>query len=187
MITIRHERSGDIAAREELLDAAFGVQRCEKTAERLREDRLPADGLSFVAIRAGDVVGTVRLWHVAAGPERPGLLLGPLAVDASCRRRGIGSALMRRALGEARRLGHRAVLLVGDAPYYGRFGFSAAKTGTLWMPGPYERHRLLARELTPGALDGASGLIGATGEFAPKPDLATLVAHATFTETARAA
>ena len=62
---------------------------------------------------------------------------------------------MRHAIAEARRLGHRAILLVGDAPYYGRFGFSAEKTGSLAMPGPYERHRLLALELDAGALDGA--------------------------------
>ena len=88
---------------------------------------------------------------------RPALLLGPLAVDPSLKNAGIGSALMRHAIAEARRLGHRAILLVGDAPYYGRFGFSAEKTGSLAMPGPYERHRLLALELVAGALDGACG------------------------------
>ena len=80
--------------------------------------------------------------------------------------RGIGAALMRRALREARRLGHGAVLLVGDAPYYGRFGFSAEKTGALWLPGPYARDRLLARELVAGALDGAHGLVSPTGRSA---------------------
>ena len=63
------------------------------------------------------------------------------------------------------------MLLVGDAPYYGRFGFTAEATGALWMPGPYERERLLARELVPGALDGARGLVRATGDAVPKPDL----------------
>ena len=91
-------------------------------------------------------------------------MLGPLAVDDAWRGLGIGAALMRRATEAAQRLGHKAVLLVGDAPYYGRFGFTAEKTGGLWMPGPYERDRLLARELLPGALDGARGLINATGE-----------------------
>ena len=76
----------------------------------------------------------------------------------------------------ARRLGHRAVLLVGDAPFYGRFGFAADKTAALWMPGRYEPDRLLAIELVPGALEGAHGLIGAAGEPAPKPDLNVLVA-----------
>ena len=72
--------------------------------------------------------------------------------------------------------GHRAIVLVGDAPYYGRFGFSAAQTGALWMPGPFERHRLLALELAPGALDGARGMLHAAGALAPEPDLALLAA-----------
>jgi predicted N-acetyltransferase YhbS len=187
MTTIRKERISDIDAREALLDRAFGDARYLKAAERLREDRLPADGLAFVAEHDRRVVGTVRLWHVSAGPTRPALLLGPLAVDDAWRGRGIGAALMRRATEAARRLDHTAMLLVGDAPYYGRFGFSAEKTGALWMPGPYERNRLLARELVPGALDGTRGLIAATGAPAPKPDLAALVAHAIHTETAHAA
>jgi len=143
----------------------------------LREGRLPADGLSLVAAERGRLIGTVRLWHVAAGPERPALLLGPLAVSPQRRNRGIGSALMRRALQEMRRLGHRAVILVGDAPYYSRFGFTAAKTKKLWLPGPFEADRLLGLELAPGALDGAHGLIGPTGRLAPKPDLAALAAR----------
>jgi predicted N-acetyltransferase YhbS len=187
MTTIRKERITDIDAREALLDRAFGTTRDLKAAERLREDRLPAEGLSFVAEQDRRVVGTVRLWHVSAGPARPALLLGPLAVDEAWRGRGIGASLMRRATEAARRRGHNAMLLVGDAPYYGRFGFSAGKTGGLWMPGPCERNRLLARELAPGALDGARGLIAATGALASKPDLAALVAHAIHTETARAA
>jgi predicted N-acetyltransferase YhbS len=177
MTTIRNERPIDIPARERLLDAAFGDSRFHKAAERLREGRLPAEGLSLVAENNGCVVGTVRLWHVSAGPARPVLLLGPLAVDDASRGLGIGAALMRRATEAAHQLGHKAILLVGDAPYYARFGFSAEKTGALWMPGPYERDRLLAREFVAGALDGARGLIGATGKRAPTPDLATLIAR----------
>jgi predicted N-acetyltransferase YhbS len=105
------------------------------------------------------------------------LLLGPVAVDSGFRGRGIGTALVRRALREARRLGHAAVLLVGDAPYYGRFGFSTEKTGALFMPGPFERHRLLGCELASGALDGARGLIHATGRPAPTPRHQSLTAR----------
>ena len=115
------------------------------------------------------------------------MLLGPLAVDDAWRGLGIGAALMRRATEAAQRLGHKAVLLVGDAPYYGRFGFTAEKTGGLWMPGPYERDRLLARELVPGALDGARGLINATGERTLIPDLAALIAGLARSRHARAA
>jgi predicted N-acetyltransferase YhbS len=113
---------------------------------------------------------------VSAGRERPALLLGPLAVAPDRRKRGIGSTLMHYALREAARRRYGAVLLVGDAAYYSRFGFSSEKTNALWLPGPYERHRLLGCELKPGALDGARGLISARGPLEQRPDLATLVA-----------
>jgi len=176
MIAIRDETLHDLEVRERLLDACFGEERLRKTCERLREGRLAADGLALVAERDGRVVGTVRLWHVAAGPGRPALMLGPVAVDPACQGLGIGSKLMRAALERARALGHAAVLLVGDAPYYARFGFSAQPTAALWLPGPYERERFLALELAPGALAGARGLVSATGAPAEKPDLAALVA-----------
>jgi predicted N-acetyltransferase YhbS len=177
MVTIREEKITDVAAREGLLDAAYGDARFSKTSERLREGRLPADGLSLVAVDHGRIVGTVRLWHVTAGPGRPTLLLGPLAVDPAHRNRGIGSTLVRRAIARARLAGHRTILLVGDAPYYGRFGFTAEKTGDLWLPGHFERDRLLALELRPQALSSARGMIAATGTFVPAPDLAILVAQ----------
>jgi predicted N-acetyltransferase YhbS len=176
MVTIRTECFSDAAGREALLDAAYGPSRFTKTSERLREGRLPAEQLAFVAVDQGRLVGTVRLWHVYAGPGRPALLLGPLAVHPDVRNRGIGSMLVQHAISAAQRLGHGAVLLVGDAPYYARFGFAADMTAALWMPGRYERDRLLALELRPGALAGARGLIGAAGALAPKPDLNVLVA-----------
>jgi predicted N-acetyltransferase YhbS len=176
VVTIREEKIADVAAREKLLDEAYGAARFAKASERLREGRLPADGLSLVAIDHGRLVGTVRLWNVSAGPDRAALLLGPLTVHPQVRNRGIGSALMRRAIARARLAGHAAILLVGDAAYYGRFGFSAAPTGELWMPGRYDRDRLLALELRPAAIAGARGLIGATGKAEPKPDLNLLIA-----------
>jgi predicted N-acetyltransferase YhbS len=176
MAIIREEKIADVAAREALLDLAYGACRFTKTSERLREGRRPADGLALVAVERGRVVGTVRLWHVTAGPGRAALLLGPLAVHPDYRNRGIGTALMRRAIAQARLAGHQAVLLVGDAPYYARFGFSIADTGALWMPGSFERDRLLGLELKPASLAGARGMIGATGQFAPKPDLNSLIA-----------
>jgi predicted N-acetyltransferase YhbS len=180
MITIRPETLADIAPREKLLDTAFGNCRFSKTAERLREGRLPASGLSFVACDGARVIGSVRLWHIAAGRSHPALLLGPLVVDCSWQRRGVGAALVHHVLREAHRCGHGAVLLVGDAPYYGRFGFSAESAERLWLPGPFERERLLGRELRAGALAGAQGLIAATGRLQPMPDLvAFLTAHLT--------
>ena len=136
------------AAREALLDRAMGLNWKRKSSQKLRRGRRPSEGLAFVARNAdGVLAGTVRLWDVATGDGRPALLLGPLAVDPSMKNAGIGKALMLHAISEAKRLGHQAILLVGDAEYYGRFGFSAEKTGALSMPGPYERHRFLALEL----------------------------------------
>ncbi len=178
MIQIRDEFHRDVEAREALLDAAFGESRFQKTCERLREGRLPAEGLSVAAEEDGRLVGTVRLWHVSAGPGRPALMLGPLAVAGDRQGAGLGGALIREALSRAAALGHRAVLLVGDAPYYERFGFSARDTGGLWLPGPYARDRFLALDLVPGALAGARGLVSATGRREDKPDLAALVATA---------
>ncbi|MHB2165419.1 GNAT family N-acetyltransferase [Alsobacter sp. R-9] len=176
-IIIRTETTADMPAREALLDAAFGPARFLKTCERLREGRLPAFALS-AEDEAGRLVGTVRLWPVAAGPGRPALMLGPLAVDAAARERGIGASLMRAGLNRAAGAGHGAVLLVGDAPYYARFGFSADLTEGLWMPGPVERERFLGLELQAGALAGARGFVSPTGMAAPRPDLAALVAAA---------
>jgi predicted N-acetyltransferase YhbS len=159
---IRAERASDVVAREALLDASFGEGRHARTCQRLRDGRAPAEGLAFTAVHEGRVVGTVRLWHVSAGGV-PALVLGPLAVDTSCRSLGIGAALMIHALAAAKARGHGAVILRGDAAYYARFGFSAEKTGELALPGPFERDRLLAVELRDGALDEAWGMIVATG------------------------
>jgi predicted N-acetyltransferase YhbS len=169
---IRSERAGDAVAREALLDASFGANRHLRACQRLRDGRTPAEGLAFAAVRERRLVGTVRLWDVEAG-GRPALLLGPLAVDPSCRDLGIGAALMQHALTMAAARGHGAVLLLGDAPYYARFGFSALKTGGLRLPGPFEADRLLGLELRAGALDGAAGLIAPTGRAAPRKARAT--------------
>jgi predicted N-acetyltransferase YhbS len=159
---IRSERASDIAAREALLDACFGESRHTRTCQRLRQGRAAAEGLALAAVRQGEFVGTLRLWHVSAGGI-PALMLGPLAVEASSRKLGAGTALMDHALAAAKARGHRAVILLGDAPYYARFGFSARSTARLSLPGPFERDRLLGLELIPGALDGACGLIIPTG------------------------
>ena len=176
MVTIREERIADVAARDALLDKAYGGARFAKTSERLREGRCPASRLSLVAVDHCQIVGTVRLWNVETGPGHDALLLGPLAVDPDYRNRGVGTALMRRAIARARLAGHGAILLVGDATYYGRFGFSAALTSNMWMPGEYERDRLLALELKPGALADASGPISAKVTAVAKTDSNTAIA-----------
>src|ERR1700677_1472632 len=168
---IRAERASDVVAREALLDACFGANRHARTCQRLRDGRAPAEGLAFSAVRQEGLkdwlVGTLRLWHGRAGGVAA-LVLGALAADPSCRELGVGAALMTHALAAAKGRGHGAVILLGDAPYYARFGFSALKTGELSLPGPFERNRLLGLELREGALDGAWGMIGSTGTLALK-------------------
>jgi predicted N-acetyltransferase YhbS len=159
---IRAEKVSDVVAREALLDACFGENRSLRTCQRLRDGRAPAEGLAFSVVADGRLVGTLRLWHVSAGGI-PALMLGPLAVEASSRKLGVGTALMDHALAAATTRGHRAVILLGDAPYYARFGFSPEKMAELALPGPFERDRLLGLELIEGALDGACGMIVPTG------------------------
>ena len=164
MVTIRAEISSDVGAREALLHAGFGPSRFRKTSEKLRAGRVAA--FSFSAVDAsGKLIGTVRLWNIIAGSAGPSLLLGPLAVDGSVQGQGVGAALMSTAIAAAVVGGHDSILLVGDAPYYARFGFSQGLTRSLHLPGPVDRARFLGLELTEQALDGAKGLIVASGDM----------------------
>lgn len=166
MITIRDEIESDVPAREALLDRCLGERRTLKSSERLREGRLPAQGLALAAERDGALIATLRLWHVEAD-GRPALLLGPLAVSPELQGEGLGKAMMREAIWRAACRGHGAILLVGDAPYYERFGFSPELMADLAMPGPVERERFLGLELREGALAGARGVLRATGALVP--------------------
>ena len=157
---IADELPQDVRAREALLDAAFGPTRFAKTAERLRAGRRPA--LALAAREGGQLVGTLRCWNIDAGGV-PALLLGPLAIAAAHRSLGLGSQMMREALARAQALGQIAILLVGDAPYYQRFGFAASATAALSLPGPVDRARFLGLELEAGALSQARGLVLAIG------------------------
>jgi predicted N-acetyltransferase YhbS len=161
-LTIASESPADSWARERLLDEAFGAARSDKTAERLRDGRLPVRGLALSAKEDGQLIGTLRMWHVLAG-EVPALLLGPLAVAKAYRSRGLGRRLMAEALLRAASAGHRAVLLVGDATYYGPFGFSRRHTLRLVLPGPVDGERFLGLELKGGALKAARGFVIAAG------------------------
>ena len=151
----------DSAAVEHLLDLAFGPSRRTKMSYRLREDNSPISGLSLLVREEGvGLVGAISFWPLLIGPElAPALLLGPLAVHPARQKRGIGLALMEEGLDRAKAKGHELVLLIGDAPYYARVGFKQVPDGQLDMPGVYDPRRLLYRELKPGALAGAKGLV----------------------------
>ncbi|MGQ0444160.1 MAG: GNAT family N-acetyltransferase [Beijerinckiaceae bacterium] len=178
-LSIASELPADSWARERLLDEAFGFARFNKTVERLRAGRLPARGLALAVRDAGELVGTLRMWHILAG-EVPALLLGPLAVAKAYRSRGLGRRLMAEALIRAAGAAHKAILLVGDAAYYEPFGFSRRHTLQLSLPGPVDSARFLGLELKGGALESAKGLVIPAGA----PDVP---AHRGYFEPRRAA
>ena len=163
-LVLRLEEPSDLAAIDRLHERAFGPGRFARTAYRLREGVPPIASLCFIAQVGTMLVGSVRLNTIKAGSSKA-LILGPLAVEPAFSDRGIGSRLMRRALNRAATLGHHSVLLVGDADYYARFGFSSGLTQGLTLPGPVERARFLGLELVAGALADAQGLVEATGRF----------------------
>lgn len=163
IITTEHSHHG--AAVERLLDVTFGLDRFQKSSYRLREGADPVADLCMVGVEHDDlgretVLGTIRYWEVTAG-DRRALLLGPIAVSPELQGGGLGSKLIRMSLNKAAALGHRSVLLVGDAPYYERFGFSRRLTLGLNMPAPTDPNRFLGLELQDGALKGAVGDVGA--------------------------
>jgi len=139
-----------------LNEATFGPGRFAKSAYRLREGVSQDDALSFVAIEKRKLRGSVRFWPIAIGGHGA-LMLGPLAVQADQRGRGIGVALMERALGEARARGHEVVILVGDEPYYARVGFAKLPPGRIRFPGPVDPSRILGLSLKSGAALNLSG------------------------------
>jgi predicted N-acetyltransferase YhbS len=155
---IRPEGPGDAGAVEALVAKVFGPGRFAKSAYRLREGVDPEASLSFVAVETGTLRGSVRFWPIYVGNEAA-LLLGPLAVQSDQRGRGIGIALMQRGIEEARRLGHRAIILVGDEPYYSRVGFAPLAKDSVKFPGAVDRSRILALALVGGAADSLKGEI----------------------------
>jgi len=153
---VRAEARGDGDTIAALVEDCFGPGRYAKSAYRLRDGVDPEAGLGFVAIEEGILRGSVRFWPVIVGTS-PALLLGPLAVQSDQRGRGIGIALMNKGIEEARARGHRAIILVGDLPYYSRVGFKPLARGRVTFPGPVDPSRILGLELAPGALDALEG------------------------------
>jgi predicted N-acetyltransferase YhbS len=157
-LTILPETPYDAPAIERLHERTFGSGRYAKTAYRLREQVAHRLDLSFTARIGTLLVGSVRLSPIRIG-ETKALLLGPLTVEPAFRERGVGQALIERALNAARAKRHRLVILVGDEPYYGKCGFKPIAPGRAIMPGPVDPARLLVAELSDGAFDGVSGPI----------------------------
>jgi predicted N-acetyltransferase YhbS len=157
-LTILAEKPEDAVAIERLHERTFGPGRYARTASRIREKISHALDLSFTARIGTLLVGSVRLTQVRVG-DTPALLLGPLTLEPPFRDRGIGKALMERALGEAKAKGHRLVVLVGDEPYYARVGFKRIPSGRVKLDGPVDPLRMLAAELVEGALAGVSGVM----------------------------
>ncbi len=157
-LTISTEKPADLEAVERLHERTFGPGRYARTAYRIREGRGHLLSLSFTARIGTLLVGSVRLTPIRVGKAKA-LLLGPLTVEPPFRSRGIGRALIARALSDARAQGHRLVLLVGDAPFYARAGFKPIAKGQVAMPGPVDPARLLVHELLPGAFDGVTGTV----------------------------
>ncbi|GAA0299341.1 N-acetyltransferase [Sphingomonas oligophenolica] len=148
---------------EQLLDRAFGTDRHGRTAYRIREGMPAIPDLSFAAIENGALVGTIQCWPILFdaddGRDVHLVMVGPVAVEPTRQRDGIGHRLMDHALEAARTSGQaEALMLIGDPEYYGRFfRFTADRTGAWRVPGPVERHRLLA--LGESIPDGA-GVLG---------------------------
>jgi predicted N-acetyltransferase YhbS len=157
-LTILAETANDTQAIDRLHARTFGPGRFVLSAYRLREHVDHLLDLSFTARIGTLLVGSVRQLPILVGDTKA-LLLGPLTVEPPFRSRGVGRALLERALREAKAKGHRLVLLVGDEAYYGRLGFKAVPKGRASMPGPVDYSRLLVAELVDGAFAEVSGAV----------------------------
>lgn len=157
-LTLMTEPSDDSLIVDRLHDHVFGPGRYARSAYRLREGVPHVPELSFIARVGTFLVGSVRVSPIVIG-ETAALMLGPLTVDAAFRARGIGGALVKRSLDAAVARGDRLMLLVGDEPYYGRFGFKRVERGRIEMPGPVNKERILIAELAPRAFEGVAGKV----------------------------
>lgn len=160
-IIMRPVAAADVAAIEALHDRAFGPGRYARTAYRVRDGLPPFSPLCRVAVHDGRIVAAVRMAPITIG-ERPGAqLLGPLAVEPAIKGQGVGKALAAEAIAAAKAAGEKLVLLVGDMPYYQRFGFAVAPHGHFDLGGPVDPARLLWLELEPGAMSEYAGPVRA--------------------------
>ena len=155
---LRPLHPSDLPQIEKLDERAFGPGRFARTAYRLREGVAPDFAMSYVAHVGTLLVGSNIMTPIKCG-DADLMLLGPLTVEPAFRSRGIGEALAMRSITAARNAGGRLVLLVGDEPYYSRFGFKRVPAGRLAMPGPVDPARVLVCELVDGAFEGVAGIV----------------------------
>ncbi|MXQ08780.1 GNAT family N-acetyltransferase [Alphaproteobacteria bacterium GH1-50] len=155
MYSLKRETDEDWWEVEALYDLCFAPGRTALSSYRLRDGIDPVGALSRVARDEGGVLaGAIRYWPVHVG-DAQALLLGPIAVHPTRQGEGLGALLIEESLAAAE--GWDRVILVGDAPYYGRFGF--AKLEDVLMPPPTNPDRVLGRALVPGAWDGVTGQV----------------------------
>jgi predicted N-acetyltransferase YhbS len=132
---------------ETLLDAAFGEDRHGRTAYRLREGSSAVEALSFAIVDDDVLIASIQCWPVRIGEQKL-VLVGPVAVHPDRQNEGHGRRLMHSMLEAASKIGDPPMVMIGDQEYYERFGFTAEATGGWTLPGPWEAHRLLARNVT---------------------------------------
>lgn len=156
---IEEERPDDAGSIARLSATAFGPGRFARSAYRLREEVPPVAGLCLVARRDDTLVGSIRFTALRIGGRDGALLLGPLAIAPDSVGQGVGGALITEGIRAAKERGFRLVVLVGDVPYYGRFGFAPAPLRQLILPGPADPARLLVHEIDPGALADYRGRV----------------------------
>lgn len=152
----------DIPLISALHDRVFGPGRFARTAYRVREQIGPASELSrfcLLAMADDRLIAALRMSEIVIGGKKGAALLGPLVVAPEYAGQGYGRALVKEAMEAMRAAGVKAVVLVGDEPYYGRFGFKPVTPGAITFPGPVNPARILAAELEDGALADFNGQI----------------------------
>lgn len=160
-VTSRPATPDDLPAIKALQPRAFGPGRFTRTAYRIREGVPLISRFCLVAVSPGRLIAAIRFTEVTIGGEPGGLLLGPLAVEPEFAGQGHGKRLVAEGLANAKAAGLRISVLVGDVAYYERFGFVRVPPGQIWLPGPADPARILAAELTSGALAEYRGVIAA--------------------------
>lgn len=162
MFRLLRETPEDADEVELLLDTAFAPGRGALSSYKLRDGVAPIAALCLVARDQYDAMaGAIRFWPVRIGETDavPALLLGPIAVHPTRQGEGLGALLIGESLERAREAGWTRAILVGDEPYYRRFGFSRDIAAALDYPPPINFNRLLAKEISPGAMHNVAGLV----------------------------